>query len=71
MRRSIRVALGENARGLGALRFDARGSRESAAFEYDSDWLAAADGFAIDPALPFVVGPKGRIGKLDEAALNH
>ena len=58
MRRSIRVTLGENARGLGALRFDARGSRESAAFDYDAEWLAAADGFAIDPALTLVVGPQ-------------
>jgi serine/threonine-protein kinase HipA len=56
MRRTIRVALGENARHLGALRFDAQGSRESAAFEYAAEWLRTADGFAIDPGLPLVAG---------------
>jgi serine/threonine-protein kinase HipA len=58
MRRTIRVALGDNARGVGALRFDAQGSRESAAFEYSTEWLAAADRFAVDPLLPLVAGPQ-------------
>ena len=58
MRRNIRVALGENARDLGTLRFDAQGARESAAFAYDAPWLAASDGFAIDPGLPLVTGPQ-------------
>jgi serine/threonine-protein kinase HipA len=58
MNRTIRVALGDNARSLGALRFNALGSRESAAFEYGAEWLAAVDGFAIDPALPLVAGPQ-------------
>ncbi len=58
MRRTIRVALGENARDLGTLRFDALGARESTAFEYDAAWLAAADRFAIDPGLPLVAGPQ-------------
>jgi serine/threonine-protein kinase HipA len=58
MRRNIRIALGENARDLGALRFDAQGARESAAFAYDATWLAASDGFAIDPGLPLVTGPQ-------------
>jgi serine/threonine-protein kinase HipA len=57
MRRTIHVALGKNARGLGTLRFDAQGARENAAFEYDAGWLAATDGFAIDPGLPLVAGP--------------
>ena len=39
MRRNIRVALGENARDLGTLRFDAQGARESAAFDYDTPGL--------------------------------
>lgn len=56
MRRTIRVALGENARNLGILRFDAQGARESAAFEYNDAWLATADCFAIDPGLPLVTG---------------
>jgi len=58
MRRTIRAALGENARDLGTLRFDAQGARESVAFEYDALWLAAADRFAIDPGLPLVTGPQ-------------
>jgi len=58
MRRIIQVALGENARRLGTLRFDAQGARENAAFEYDAAWLAATDGFAINPSLPLVAGPQ-------------
>jgi len=58
MRRNIRVALGENARELGTLRFDAQGARESAAFAYDTEWLGAGDGFAIDPGIPLVTGPQ-------------
>jgi serine/threonine-protein kinase HipA len=58
MRRTIRIALGEREHGLGTLRFDAQGSRESAAFEYDAEWLAAPDRFAIDPTLPLVSGPQ-------------
>ncbi len=58
MRRNIRVALGENARWLGTLRFDAQGARESAAFAYYATWLAASGGFAIDPGLPLVTGPQ-------------
>ena len=58
MRRNIRVVLGENARDLGALRFDAQGARESAAYSYDDTWLRAADGFPIDPTLPLVTGPQ-------------
>ena len=42
MRRTIGIALGQNARSLGTLRFDAQGSRENAAIEYDAaEWLAA------------------------------
>ncbi|MGH7225258.1 MAG: HipA N-terminal domain-containing protein, partial [Gemmataceae bacterium] len=52
------MALGENARSLGTLRFDAQGARENAAFEYDAAWLAGTDGFAIDPSLPLVAGPQ-------------
>lgn len=53
MRRTIGIALGDNARGLGTLRFDAQGSRENAAFAYDTEWLAAAVSFALEPGLPF------------------
>ena len=58
MRRTIHVALGENARTLGMLRFDAQGARENAAFDYDAAWLAADDRFAIDPGLALVRGPQ-------------
>jgi serine/threonine-protein kinase HipA len=56
MRRTVRTVLGENARNLGTLRFDALGARESAAFEYDGAWLTATERFAIDPSLPLVTG---------------
>lgn len=73
MRRTIQVALGENARNLGTLRFDAQGARENAAFEYDAAWLAATDGFAIEPGLPLVAGPqfhrKERAGSVFHGAI--
>lgn len=50
--------MGEEARSLGLLRYDQQGARESAAFEYDAAWLAAADRFAIEPGLPLVAGPQ-------------
>jgi serine/threonine-protein kinase HipA len=56
--RSIRVFLGDEARRIGILRYTADGARETASFEYDIDWLAAPDGFAIDPLLPRVAGPQ-------------
>jgi serine/threonine-protein kinase HipA len=58
MRRSIAVHLGEEATPLGTLRYDQQGARESAAFEYDAGWLAAAGGFSIEPGLPLVAGPQ-------------
>ncbi len=58
MRRNIRIALGENARNFGTLRFDAQGAREGAAFAYGTTWLDDGDGFAIDPGLPSVTGPQ-------------
>src|SRR5262245_7835536 len=58
MRRAIRVFLGDEARAIGTLHDDARGARESAAFEYEPVWLAAGDGFAIEPGLPMVAGPQ-------------
>ncbi|MDP1697915.1 MAG: HipA domain-containing protein [Xanthomonadaceae bacterium] len=56
MKRTINVLLGESARPLGVLRFDAQGTRYSAGFEYHPDWLAAPDRFAIEPGLPLVAG---------------
>lgn len=56
MKRLIHVCLGDDGRLVGELRYDQQGNRESAAFAYDAGWLAAADRFAIDPALPLVPG---------------
>lgn len=58
MRRTIAVHLGEEPRRIGILHYNQQGARENAAFEYDADWLAAPDGFAIDPSLPLVAGPQ-------------
>jgi len=57
MRRTIKVHVGDEARLVGTARHAAEGNRESAAFEYNAGWLAAPDGFALDPALPLVTGP--------------
>lgn len=56
MKRRISVHLGSQERLIGEIRYDRQGSRESAAFAYDAAWLAAADRFAIEPALPLVAG---------------
>jgi serine/threonine-protein kinase HipA len=56
MKRNIQVMLGAGGGPLGELRYDRQGRRESAAFAYTADWLADAERFAIDPALPLVSG---------------
>jgi serine/threonine-protein kinase HipA len=56
MKRIIQVCLGDDARLVGELRYDQQGSREYAAFAYASEWLAFADRFQLDPALPVVTG---------------
>ena len=56
MRRVLDVFLGETARQVGTLRFEAQGARQSAGFEYHPDWLAAEDRFALEPGLPLVSG---------------
>lgn len=73
MKRTIAIDLGEEATPLGILRYDQQGARESAAFEYDADWLAADDRFAIEPGLPLAPGPqfhrKARDGSVFHAAI--
>jgi serine/threonine-protein kinase HipA len=73
MRRAIPVYLGDEPRRVGAIRYDQQGTRESAAFEYDAEWLAAADRFTIDPALQLVTGAqfhkKSRDGSVFHAAI--
>ena len=56
MKRIIQVCLGNDARLVGELRYDQHGNRESAAFAYAAEWLASADRFQFDPALPLVAG---------------
>ena len=41
MKRTIRVFLDGARRRIGTLRFDSQGARQSAAFKYDRQWLAA------------------------------
>lgn len=50
----VEVWLGESATRVGTLRYDARGNRESSAFEYAATWLK--DGYALSPGLPLVRG---------------
>jgi serine/threonine-protein kinase HipA len=73
VRRTIKVFLGDEARAIGAIRFNAVGARESAAFEYDASWLAARDRFSIDPALQLVPGAqfhkKSPAGSIFHAAI--
>jgi serine/threonine-protein kinase HipA len=56
MKSTVKVFLGREPRLIGVLRYNADGARESAAFEYDSSWLAAPDRFSIDPTLQLVSG---------------
>lgn len=56
MKRRVEVHVDEAARRVGTLTFSHEGSRERASFAYAPEWNAAADAFAIDPALPLVEG---------------
>ncbi len=56
MNRTIAVFLGDAAHRVGTLRFEMQGARQSAAFEYDAEWLGRADVFALEPNLPLVRG---------------
>jgi serine/threonine-protein kinase HipA len=58
MKRTIQVLLGDQARLVGMLHYDVRGARESAAFTYAEEWLAAGDKFPLEPGLPLVAGPQ-------------
>ncbi len=73
MKRTLSIALGDNGRSLATLRYDVRGARENAAFEYDAQWLASEDRFAVEPDLPLVAGPqfhrKGRHGSVFHGAI--
>jgi serine/threonine-protein kinase HipA len=58
MRRTIQVFCGEAAVRVGVIRHDSLGARESASFEYASEWLASPDAFALSPDLRLVAGPQ-------------
>ena len=58
MKRTIKVFVGDEARWVGTLHYDAVGARERAAFAYAETWLGLADRFALEPALPLVAGPQ-------------
>ena len=73
MKRPIQVYLGDDARRVGTLHFDAIGSRQHSAFAYEESWLKAEESFALDPGLPLVTGPqyhrKARDGSAFHAAI--
>lgn len=59
------VALGEGKRIVGRLRFESDGRRQHSQFQYDADWLAAKDRFALSPGLPLQEGSHFASGKGD------
>jgi serine/threonine-protein kinase HipA len=71
MKRTIGVVLGDADRRVGTLRFDSQGARQSAAFEYDRDWLATSDRFALEPDLPLVTGTQFHKPPRREASIFH
>src|SRR6202167_3559243 len=71
MRRTIGVFLGDANRRVGTLRFDRQGARQSAAFEYDRQWLAASDRFALEPDLPLITGAQFHKPPSREASIFH
>lgn len=56
MKRIIEVYAGDEQYRVGTLHYDINGSRERAAFTYDSTWLESPERFAIEPGLPLVAG---------------
>src|ERR1700691_6006217 len=71
MKRTIGVFLGDASRRIGTLRFDRQGARQSAAFEYDRQWLAASDRFALEPDLPLVTGAQFHKPSGGDASIFH
>jgi HipA N-terminal domain len=58
-------------RRIGTLRFDSQGARQSAAFEYDRQWLAVSEQFALEPDLPLVTGAQFHKPTSREASIFH
>ena len=71
MRRTIGVWVGDSSRRVGTLRYDSQGARQSAAFEYDGEWLAASDRFALEPNLPLVTGAQFHKSRSRDASIFH
>ena len=71
MKRTIGVFLGDANRRIGTLRFDSQGARQSAAFEYDREWLAASDRFALEPDLLLVTGAQFHKPPSRDASIFH
>ncbi|MBK8283508.1 MAG: type II toxin-antitoxin system HipA family toxin [Ahniella sp.] len=73
MKRVLDVFLGNNSCQVGTLRFEARGARQNACFEYHPDWLASGQRFALEPGLPLVSGMQfhqpGRDGSIFHGAI--
>lgn len=59
------VALGETKRVVGRLRFETDGRRQHSQFEYEPQWLAAKDSFALAPGLPLREGGHFAAGRDD------
>ncbi len=57
MKRTIGVFLGD-APQVGTLHYDLQRRRESAAFEYTTEWLGDADRYPFGPSLPLLAGPQ-------------
>lgn len=70
MKRTIEVHLGDAARSVGTLHYDAVGARERSAFSYLDSWLNAPDAFPLEPGLPLVSGPQFR-GKASAGSVFH
>lgn len=60
------VCLGQSKRLVGHLRFESDGRRQHSQFSYASEWLEAADRFALSPALPLREGSHYSTGKHDK-----
>ena len=71
MKRTIQVYLGDEARRVGTLHFDAVGSRQHSAFAYEDSWLKAADRFALAPGLSLVAGPQYHRKGMDRSFTRH
>lgn len=71
MKRTISVFLGDAPRRIGTIRFDSQGTRQSAAFEYDRDWLAVSDRFALGPDLLLLTGPQFHKPRTRDASIFH